>query len=132
MDKETKDNSLTNINTNSFLHKIKKFFANLFYKSDVTESISQDNNKIVKNTIRKNDFEESIKTTENDETRLLKLQKQFRCGKVKEYELNKIQINSLYELYDKQITNLKKSNEIRKQKLLEYRKRNKENMKCCN
>ena len=33
------------------------------------------------------------------------------------------QINSLCALYDKQIEKLKKSNEIRKQKLLEYRKK---------
>ena len=49
----------------------------------------------------------------------LKLQKQYRSGQIKEEE----QVNSLCALYDKQIANLRKSNEIRKQKLLEYRRK---------
>ena len=66
---------------------------------------------------------ESIKNNENEETKLLKLQKQYRNGEVKEEELTEEQINSLTALYDKQIANLRKSNQIRKQKLLEYRKK---------
>ena len=65
---------------------------------------------------------ESIKNIEDEETNLLKLQKQYRNGEIKEEELTKEQINSLSALYDKQIANLRKSNELRKQKLLEYRK----------
>ena len=38
-------------------------------------------------------------------------------------KLTQEQINSLSALYDKQIANLRKSNQIRKQKLLEYRKK---------
>ena len=53
----------------------------------------------------------------------LKLQKQYRNGEIKEEQLTQEQINSLSALYDKQIANLRKSNQIRKQKLLEYRKR---------
>ena len=60
---------------------------------------------------------------ENEETKLLKLQKQYRSGEIKEEELTQEQVNSLCALYDKQIANLKKSNEIRKQKLLEYRRK---------
>ena len=51
--------------------------------------------------------------------KLLKLQKQYRSGEIKEEELTQEQVNSLCALYDKQIANLKKSNEIRKQKLCE-------------
>ena len=67
-------------------------------------------------------FIEEIKNVENEETKLLKFQKQYRCGKIKEEELTEEQVKSLCALYDKQINNLKKSNEIRKQKLLEYRR----------
>lgn len=54
---------------------------------------------------------------------MLKLQRQYRAGELKEEELTKEQVNSLCALYDKQIADLRKSNEIRKQKLLEYRKK---------
>ena len=66
---------------------------------------------------------ESIKNIEDEETKLLKLQKQYRSGEIKEEELSEEQINSLCKLYDRQIANLKKSNDIRKQKLLEYRRK---------
>ena len=54
---------------------------------------------------------------------LLKLQNQYRSGEVKEEDLTVEQVSSLCKLYDKQIANLRKSNEIRKQKLLEHRRR---------
>ena len=66
---------------------------------------------------------ESIKNIEDEETKLLKLQKQYRSGEIKEEELSEEQVKSLCKLYDKQIANLKKSNDIRKQKLLEYRRK---------
>ena len=61
--------------------------------------------------------------SKKEETKLLKIQKQYRSGEIKEEELTEEQVKSLCELYDKQIANLRKSNEIRKQKLLEYRKK---------
>ena len=66
---------------------------------------------------------EEIRNIENEETKLLKLQKQYRSGEIKEEELTEEQVNSLCALYDKQIENLRKSNENRKQKLLEYRRK---------
>ena len=66
---------------------------------------------------------EEIRKVEDEETKLLKLQKQYRSGEIKEEDLTEEQIKSLNKLYDKQITNLKKSNEIRKQKISDYRKR---------
>ena len=67
---------------------------------------------------------ESIKIIENDEMLLLKLQNEFRSGIIKEEDMSEEQISALCELYDRQIANLKKSNNLRKQKLLKYRKRN--------
>ena len=66
---------------------------------------------------------EEIRNIENEETKLLKLQKQYRSGEIKEEELTEEKVNSLCALYDKQIENLRKSNENRKQKLLEYRRK---------
>ena len=77
----------------------------------------------MENENKKKSFMESIKNIENEEIKLLKLQKQYRSGEIKEEELTEEQVNSLCALYDKQIENLRKSNEIRKQKLLEYRRK---------
>ena len=53
---------------------------------------------------------------------MLKLQKQYRSGAIKE-ELKEEQFKLLCTLYDKQIANLRKSNGTRNQKLLEYRRK---------
>lgn len=63
-----------------------------------------------------------IKNVENKETKLLKLQKQFRSGQIKEEELTQEQIISLCDLYDKQIANLRKLNEDRKSKIMRIKK----------
>ena len=66
---------------------------------------------------------EEIRNVENEETKLLKLQKQYRSGEIKEEELTEEQVNSLCALYDKQIEKLRESNAIRKRKLLDRRKK---------
>ena len=126
MKKITQEKSLVQINENSIFYKIKRFFKNLFNKNaDTTANYVEieDNNNSVENENRKNSFMESIRNIEDEETKLLKLQKQYRSGKIKEEELTEEQVNSLCSLYDRQIASLKKSNEIRKQRLLEYRRK---------
>ena len=54
---------------------------------------------------------------------IIELQKQYREGKVKEEDLSQEQIIELNALYDKQIEELRLSNEYRKKKLLEYREK---------
>ena len=122
----TQEKSLIAVNENSIFYKIKNFFRNLFHKHKVIESytaIENSTNTPLEKENDKNSFMESIKNIENEETKLLNLQKQYRNGEIKEEDLTEEQINSLSALYDKQIANLRKSNQIRKQKLLEYRKR---------
>ena len=63
-------------------------------------------------------FLSSIKKIESEEIKLLNLQKKYRNGEIREEDLTKEEIEKLCMLYDKQIAELKKSNEIRKQKLL--------------
>ena len=127
MKKDTQEKSLVKVNENNIFHKIKCFFKDLFYKNNfnkIDTPIVKNNNDILKdNEPAKSSFKEYIKNIENEETKLIKLQKQYRSGEIKEEELTEEQCKSLCDLYDKQIANLKKSNEIRKQKLLEYRKR---------
>jgi len=124
MKENTQDKSLVQVNENSIFYKIKKFFRNLFYrpKIDINESINDIETATINNQeSNKNAFMKEIRNIEDEETLILKLQKQYRSGEIKEEELTEEQVKSLCELYDKQIENLRKSNEIRKQKLLEYR-----------
>ena len=78
---------------------------------------------ILPNDNEKNKFMEKIKNIEDEEILLLRLQNKFRGREIKEEELSNEQINSLCDLYDKQISNLKKSNEMRKQTILKYRRK---------
>ena len=125
MKENTQEKSLVQVNEKSIFYKIKSFFRNLFSKNiKIEENIVSDENTNNNTKIeeKKSKFLESIKNIENEETILLKLQKQYRNGEIKEEDLTEEQKKSLYDLYDKQIANLKKSNEFRKNKILQYRK----------
>ena len=125
MKENTQEKSLVQVNENGIFYKIKSFFKNLFNRNNNTTNYAsvKEDKSIVESENTKNSFMESIKNIENEETKLLKLQKQYRSGEIKEEELTQEQVSSLCALYDKQIANLRKSNEIRKQKLLEYRRK---------
>lgn len=126
MKKSTQEKSLITINNESIFYKIKRFLKNIFHRNKaIVNTYDMDESKnINEDTVKENEsFKEYIKNIEDEETKLLKLQNQYRSGEIKEEELTQEQVKSLCALYDKQIANLKKSNEIRKQKLLEYRKR---------
>ena len=123
MKESTDEKSLVRINKNSIFYKIKQFFKNIFHNKSVNNDIPEIKNNIIVEDNKKIKFMEEIKNIEDEETLLLKLQKKFRSGGIKEEELSNEQVNSLCALYDKQIENLRKSNETRKQKLLEYRRK---------
>lgn len=126
MKENTQEKSLVQVNKNGIFYKLKKFFKNLFNRNANTTNnyaIVKENESLVASENKKKSFMESITNIEDEETKLLKLQKQYRSGEIKEEELSEEQVNSLCKLYDKQIANLRKSNEIRKQKLLEYRRK---------
>lgn len=122
MRENTQEKSLVQVNEKSIFYKIKSFFRNLFNRNQVDNEIIENNIEIAEENV-KDSFIETIRNIENEETKLLKLQKQYRSGEIKEEDLTEEQVSSLCSLYDKQIANLKKSNENRKQKLLEYRKK---------
>lgn len=126
MKENTQKKSLVQVNENSILYKIKRFFSNIFHKNTEIESnviIEKNISSNVESENKKSSFMESIRNIENEETKLLKLQKQYRSGEIKEEDLTEEQVNSLCALYDNQIAELKKSNAIRKQKILEYRRK---------
>ena len=111
---------LINVNKKGIFNKIKIFLMKLFRKSK--KDLKGDSSKIDKNT-KKESFVNSIKIEESEEKELLRLQEQYRKGKIKEEDLSKEQIDKLCDLYDKQIENLQKEINIRKQEILEYVKK---------
>lgn len=116
------DKSLVLINQNSIFYKIRKFLYNCFKKEKQDkQKIEEKNNSELKNNNEKERFEKYIKNIEDEETKLLKLQKMYRAGKIKEEELTQIQIQKLCDLYDKQIKTLRKTNEYRKQQILKLK-----------
>ena len=125
MKENTDEKSLVKVNENSIFYKIKQFFKNLFHKNEsrntiITEEVS---NSITRDENKKNQFIEELRKIEDKETLILKLQNKYRNGEIKEEDMTEEQKNSLCALYDKQIENLKKSNEFRKNRLLQYRKK---------
>lgn len=121
MRENTKEKSLVQVNENSVFYKIKSFFRNLFHKDKEIE------NNVPINTISNDDkrsaFLEGLKNIENEDSLLLKLQKQYRNGEIKEEDMTEEQKKSLCALYDKQIADLKKSNEFRKNIILQYKRK---------
>lgn len=119
MKNNSNDNSLIKVNENSIFYRIKKFFRNLFGKKE--NNITPIENQILKTQEiadnKRDSFRDTITNIENDETRLLKLQKQFDNGEITEEELTQKQIEDLENLYNKQIVELQKSNELRKEKI---------------
>ena len=126
MDNNTNEKSLVQINNKGIFSKIKLFFKNIFSKNKSQNTIVKENitNTDNQNDNKKEQFIEDIKKIEDKDTILLKLQKDFREGKIKEEDLSEEQSIALCQLYDKQIAELKKSNEMKKQKILTYKKNN--------
>ena len=126
MKKNSQEKRLITVNENSIFYKIKTFLKNLFNPRKKVENVLRVEEAVnIKSENQNNidSFIESIRNIENEETKLLKLQQQYRIGEIKEETLTKEQVNALCSLYDKQIANLRKSNEIRKKNLLEYKKK---------
>ena len=126
MEKNTKENMLIKSNEKSIFYKIKMFFGDIFNKQRRDDSKLNFHEQVqttVENENKKSNFMEYIKNIEDEETKLLKLQKQYHKGEIREEDLTEEQVTSLCALYDKQIAELKKLNEVKKQKILEYRKK---------
>lgn len=119
---KSQEKQLVEINKNSIFYKIKMFFVDLFIKPNNDKGVEERTRSVVNYDRQKDNFMNSVKKVENEETKLLKLQKQYRNGEIKEEDMTSKQVRALCDLYDKQIAELEKSNAMRKQKLLEYRK----------
>lgn len=97
MGKHLEEKSLIAVNENSLFYKIKSFFLKLFRgKKNALNGFSiipVEKNEIQSDK-RKDDFIESIRNVENEQTKLLKLQEQFDNRKLKKvnFQRNKLQI----------------------------------------
>lgn len=120
MRENIKEKSLVQVR-NSLLEKIKGFIRKVFRVNSDNKIVGLRTKVLTEEENKKDTFRESLKKMAHEEIMLLKLQKQYRNGEIKEEELSDEQVNSLCKLYDKQIEELKKSNERRKQRLLEYK-----------
>lgn len=120
MGKHLEEKSLIAVNENSLFYKIKSFFLKLFRgKKNAFNGFSiipVEKNEIQSDK-RKDDFIESIRNVENEQTKLLKLQEQFDNRKFEKSQLSKEQIADLTALYKKQINDLEQSNERRINKI---------------
>lgn len=123
MNRNNTEKSLIKVNKNSIFFNIKNLFNKIFNQKKYKDNIIEKNDYNLKKNIEKEQFREYIKNIENEETELIKLQKKYRNGEIKENQLTKIQIKSLCDLYDKQIEKLQRSNEFRKQRILQYRRK---------
>lgn len=121
MRENTQEKGLVKINEKSIFYKIKSFFRNLFGRKE--NNIEPVLNDEIKEEDNKNSFMEDIKNIENEETKLLKLQKQYHSGAITEKDLTDEQLKDLTNLYKKQNEEIRKSNAIREKRLLAYRRK---------
>ena len=125
MGKHLDEKSLMTVNRKSIFYKIKTFFEKFFRQDSVHQNRTQvdsiKDNAEQPNINSKDDFIETLRNIENDETKLLKLQKQFDNGEIDRSQLSEEQITRLTELYKKQINDLEESNEKRINKIRQHK-----------
>lgn len=122
MKENTQEKNLIEKNKKSIFSKIKNFFRKIFSKKEKTFQ-----NELIQNESEKEkneDFKEYIKITEDEETKLLELQRKYHNKEIGESDLTDEQIDALCELYDKQIEELEKTIAIKEQQLAEYKQKN--------
>lgn len=107
--RENLDNkSLVKVNDNIFL-KIRNWFVNLFgFKTNrIENTIDVTNSNIdVSESNTKDDFLNSLKTLENEETNIFNLQRKYENGQLKVSDMSKDEYSKIENLYNKQIENL--------------------------
>lgn len=94
------------------LEKIKEFFRNIFginnqlYIEAPKEDVEPINNIKLQRNIN---FKDEIVVNNEEEKRILKLQKDFKAGLIEEEDLSEEDFNSLSKLYENQIEKTKQS-----------------------
>lgn len=92
---------------NGLMYKIKLFFNNLFKKSNKGRH-DMDINKTTESFSNKSNFQNDIKIEPDVERKqLLKLQKDYESGIIKEENMTEEQVNKIEKLYKEQISKLR-------------------------
>ena len=81
MEENTQEKNLIKKDEKSIFCKIKNFFKQFLHKKETPNTIGQEDTANVKNS---NEFKEYIKMTEDEETKLLELQRKYRRGEIGE------------------------------------------------
>ena len=126
MKENTQEKNLIEKQEKSLFGKIKNFFAKIFGKKVENSEVSEEeltNNPEIINEEDNKEFKESIKVeeVEDEEAKILDLQRRYRRGDIADNDLTDEQIDALSNLYDKQIEALKKAIAEKEQKIAEYK-----------
>lgn len=105
--KEENKNQMIEKNASLF-EKIKNFIRKIFGNKNIDNSEEKVENNAGKDLTKEEKFSKEIKSTKDLETeRLLRLQEEFREGKITQGDLSNEDIEKLGRLYDEQIEKLK-------------------------
>ena len=108
----------------SLFTKIKKFIRKILNKDNINDSEEKVKNDSKVNIERANNFVDEVKIENNQEMeRLLKLQEEFREGKITQGDLSDEDIDKLGKLYDEQIEKIKVQIEECKKRIEDKKKR---------
>ena len=108
------ENKQLEVINDNIIRKIVKFFKNIFYKQS-TQTLNTNINLYNPNC--KSEFIDEIKLENEENSKIMKLQKQVENNEINLELLSKEEITALDLLYNKQISNLNKK---LKERELEY------------
>lgn len=103
------------------LEKIKEFFRNIFginnkqYIEAPKEDVEPINNIKLQRNIN---FKDEIAVTNEEEKKILKLQRDFKAGLIEEEDLSEEDFNLLSKLYESQIEKTKQSIQTYKNRII--------------
>ena len=117
--------------TTNLFNRIRSFFKSIFRHHTLELPEQSTYEEIEKNKIKVNNLKENIKIRKDEEeTRLMIIQKKVQSGKIHVEELDEIDFEKIYDLYDRQIKDIKqsteelnKSTENYKNEIIEIRKK---------
>lgn len=118
------DNKSLMVSKKGFFYKVKKFFRSIFNKDNIQEKTDNGYNKIENETMRKISFNEDIKIKPDVEReQLLKMQRDYENGLIREEEMSVEQVDGIEKLYIEQISKLRDDYNMYKHKITGIRKK---------
>ena len=100
----------------NFISKINKFFKKLFGRNEYIQENVESKKEF--NKIEKSKFKESIEVKEDEEElKIIKLQKEYKVGNIREEDMTDEEHEKLIDLYKRQNKDLKEKIETKKYKI---------------